>query len=80
MSRNLYLPYQATNPRSVRGAKKKGWTVIEVNPNYVERASWLGLNIWAERSLSGYWVCSFQQRQFAFEKSSDAMMFQLKWG
>ena len=80
MSRNLHLPYLASNPRTVRGAKKRGWYVIKPNPNYVERVSWMGLNIWADRSAAGYWVASFSLREFAFEKGSDAMAFQLKWG
>ena len=80
MSRNLHLPYLATNPRTVRGAKKRGWTVIKPNPNYVEKVSWMGLNIWADRTAAGYWVASFSLREFAFERGSDAMAFQLKWG
>ncbi len=80
MSRSLYLPYKANNPRSVRGARKRGWTVVSPKPNYVERSSWMGLNIWSERSMTGYWVSSFQRREFAFEKPSDATAFMLKWG
>ncbi len=80
MSRNLSLPYDPTNPRTVRGAKKRGWTVISPKPNYVERASWMGLTIWCDRSAAGHWVASFSLREFAFEKGSDALAFQLKWG
>jgi hypothetical protein len=80
MSRSLSKPYVATNPRSVRGAKKRGWHVVKPNPNYVERASWVGLNIWCERMAGGYWVASFHHREFAFESGADAMMFKLKWG
>ncbi len=80
MARNFGLPYRANNPRTVRGAKKRGWTVVKANPNYVEKVSWLGLCIWAERSLGGYWVNSFHLREFAFERGADAMAFQLKWG
>lgn len=80
MSRSLYLPYKSSNPRTVRGAKKRGWTVIKPNPNYVERITWLGLNIWCERGSAGYWVSSFSLREFAFEKGSDALAFQIKWG
>ena len=80
MAHSLYLPYKPTNPRSIRGAKKRGWYVMRPNPNYVERSSWMGLNIWCERSLSGYWVSSFHHREFAFEKGTDALAFQLKWG
>jgi hypothetical protein len=80
MAHSLYLPYKPTNPRTIRGAKKRGWYVMRPNPNYVERASWMGLNIWCESSLSGYWVSSFHHREFAFEKGTDALAFQLKWG
>ena len=80
MSRSLYLPYRATNPRTVRGARKRGWTVVRPNTNYVTQTSWLRLNLWCEQGMSGYWVSSFQLREFAFEKQSDALMFKLKWG
>ena len=80
MARNLHLPYKSTNPRTIRGAKKRGWYVIRPNPNYVERASWMGLNIWCDRATSGHWVSSFIHRKFAFEKGADALAFQMKWG
>jgi hypothetical protein len=80
MSRSLYHPYKPTNPRTVRGAKKRGWIAVGPNPNYVEQSSWMGLCIWAERASAGYWVASFALREFVFEKPSDAMMFKLKWG
>lgn len=81
MARNLGLPYRSTNPRTVRGAKKRGWTVVKVDMNKFEgRVSWLGLSIWADTSLGGYWVNSFSRREFAFESGADATAFQLKWG
>jgi hypothetical protein len=80
MSRSLHLPYKSTNPRSIRGAKKRGWHMVKVNNNYVERTSWVGLNIWCECSTSGYWIGSFHYREFAFESGADATAFQLKWG
>jgi hypothetical protein len=80
MSRCLSKPYRATDPRTVRGAKKRGWTVVKPALNYVEKASWLGLNMWCERGSAGYWVSSFGLREFAFERGSDALAFQLKWG
>lgn len=80
MARNLSLPYKPSNPRTVRGAKKRGWTVLKPNPNYVEKASWLGLCIWCDRSLGGHWVNSFFHREFAFEHEKDALAFQIKWG
>lgn len=80
MARSLYLPYKASNPRSVRGARRRGWTVASPRNNYTEQVSWLGLTIWAERSMAGYWIANFQRREFAFEKPSDATAFMLKWG
>ena len=81
MSRNLGLPYRASNPRTVRGAKKRGWTVVDVSRKAVEsNVSWLGLSIWADNYLKGYWVNSFFLHQFAFENPADATAFQLKWG
>ncbi len=80
MSRSLYLPYRATNPRSIRGAKKRGWSIVSPRNNYVEKTSWMGLCLWCERQMRGYWVASFQRREFAFESSVDALAFQMKWG
>lgn len=80
MARSLYLPYKPTNPRTVRGAKKRGWTVVTPRNSYVEKASWMGLCIWAERFMSSYWICSFSLREFAFESHADAVTFKLKWG
>lgn len=77
--RSLSLPYRAANPRSVRGARRRGWVTLKPKSNYVETASWLGLNIWCERNCSGYWVSSFQCREFAFERSVDATAFGLRW-
>lgn len=78
MARCIHLPFKATNPRTVRGAVKRGWHVVEAKRQ--ESVTWMGLNIWAERSLSGYWISSYAKHQFAFEKASDAVAFQLKWG
>ena len=78
MARNLYLPFKPTNPRTVRGAQKRGWSVVE--PRRMDHVSWMGLNIWAERAMTGYWVSSYAKFAFAFERESDAVMFQLKWG
>lgn len=81
VARNLGLPYRPTNPRTVRGARKRGWTVVKVDLSKFEgRVSWVGLSIWADTSLRGYWVNSFFHREFAFESSADATAFQLKWG
>lgn len=80
MSRTLHLPYKSTNPRSVRGAKKRGWTVIRARNGYEKDLSWFALVLWCESQLGGYWVASFGLREFAFEDGKDAMMFKLKWG
>ncbi len=80
MSRSLYLPYKPSNPRTIRGAKKRGWTVVQARNGWEAKASWLGLCIWCERQMRGYWVASFQRREFAFESGADALAFQLKWG
>lgn len=80
MSRSLGHPYKASNPRSIRGAEKRGWNIVSPRPNYVEKASWMGLCIWCERSAGSYWVASFRRREFAFESTADALAFKLKWG
>lgn len=80
MARPVRLPYKATNPRSIRGAKKRGWTVVAARKNYVEVASWMGLNIWCERTAGAYWISSFHYREFAFEDGKDALAFKMKWG
>lgn len=80
MARPVCLPYRATNPRSIRGAKKRGWHIVRARNNYVETASWMGLNIWCERTAGGYWLSSFHYREFAFENGTDALAFKLKWG
>lgn len=80
MARNFGLPYRPTNPRSVRGARKRGWHVVQVDLSKIEeKVSWLGLCIWADNYLGGYWVNSFFNREFAFERGADATAFKLKW-
>jgi hypothetical protein len=79
MARSFNLPYKSSNPRTVRGAKKRGWYVIDVPPIQDPKLSWLGLCVWADRSLKGHFVNSFHLRQFAFEQGADAVAFKLKW-
>lgn len=83
-SRCLHLPFKASNPRSVRGAQKRGWTVIRSGRTGFKggkvQASWVGLNIWAETACRGYWVSSFFLGEFAFENPADATAFAMKWG
>lgn len=83
MARKLGLPFKKDNPRTVRGARKRGWSVIDIGQGVYKdeqcQASWVGLNIWAERNASGHWISSFALGQFAFERDEDASMFILKW-
>ena len=65
------------NPRSVRGARRRGWTVIEPKPT--EDASYLGLQIWTDRNDKGKYVSSFMPTKFAFELERDANWFALRW-
>ena len=78
MARCRNLPYKPQNPRSVRGAVKRGWHVVEVDLRKRD-ASWMVLCLWAERGLDGYWVASLWLQKFAFESGADAMAFKLKW-
>lgn len=79
MARNFGLPYRPNNPRTVRGAKKRGWHVVDVDLGKLTNVSWVGLCIWSECRLGGYWVNSFHLQQFAFESGADATAFKLKW-
>jgi hypothetical protein len=83
VARCLNLPYKPHNPRSVRGARKRGWHVVEVDLqklSYQRNIGWMTVCLWAERDLGGYWVASHWLRQFAFESGADAVAFKLKWG
>ena len=64
-------------PRSIRAAKRRGWSVIEPKPT--RDASYLGLQIWTERNCKGKYVSSFSPTKFAFELEKDAMWFALRW-
>ena len=65
------------NPRSVRGARRRGWIVIEPKPT--QDASYLGLQIWTDRNVKGKYVSSFMPTKFAFELERDANWFALRW-
>ena len=66
-------------PRSVRGARKRGWRVVAAK-NYADKnVSWLGLHIWSDRSLKGHFVSSYSNHEFAFEREEDASHFVMKW-
>ena len=80
MSRSHSLPYKPSNPRTVRGAKKRGWHVVKADKvKWKQDLSWLGLCIWTEKTSAGYWVASWHNSEFAFEHSRDATAFTLKW-
>ncbi len=80
MSRSHSLPYKASNPRSVRSAKKRGWHIVKADKaKWKETCSWMGLCIWTETASSGYWVASWHNNEFAFENGKDALAFTLKW-
>lgn len=74
-------PYKNTNPRTVRGARKKGWYVVTLPSNTLEKhnVSWMGLEMWAIRQTKGNFVTSFMLREFAFETTEDASWFTMKW-
>jgi hypothetical protein len=82
MAHSLNLPYKRNNPRSIRGARRRGWHVVDVDLRKLsgERdVSWMALCIWIDRGPCGYWVASHWLRQFAFESGADAVAFKLKW-
>jgi hypothetical protein len=74
-------PYRKTNPRTIRGARRKGWYVVSVPDNIMEKfnTSWMGLEMWAVHKTKGNFVTSFMLREFAFEKTEDASWFTMKW-
>jgi hypothetical protein len=73
-------PYRKTNPRTVRGARKKGWHIVKVPNNFIEKnVSWLGLVIWSTHQTKGNFVNNFALREFAFESTDDASWFTMKW-
>jgi len=82
---NLYAKimrqHKRTDPRSVRGARRKGWHVVTLPANTLEKhnVSWLGIIIWVSRHVFCGCVNSYQTREFAFESEADASMFICKW-
>ena len=74
--------YVATNPRSIAGAVKRGWHVVEPSQHYGPKynVSWLGLVIWTERNANGNWLSDYSKRQFAFDCVEDASKFLFAWG
>jgi hypothetical protein len=70
-------PYKKDNPRSVNGAERKGWHIVEVPRNYFEKhkLSWVGIELWTGRNTRGYFATEFLTRRFAFEREEDASKF-----
>lgn len=66
-------------PRDVRGAKRQGWHVIEIDDWHRMDVSYLGLLFWTDRHAKGKVVSSYSPTKFAFEKEEDASWFTLKW-
>lgn len=68
-------------PRSVRGAGRRGWSVVTLPVSALEKhnTSWQELNIWASKQTKNHFVNNYQTRQFAFESEADASWFSLKW-
>ena len=66
-------------PRSVRGALRRGWTVVKVKDYAGKNVSYLGLQIWTDRNVKGKYISSFMPTQFAFELEKDANWFALRW-
>lgn len=76
------MPYKKNNPRSVRGAIRRGWYAVGVPDNYTEKLglSFLGLQISADQQSKGHYVCQYLPKpRFAFESIEDAAWFTLKW-
>jgi hypothetical protein len=69
--------YIKANPRTVRGARKRGWHVVDVPDTYhsKHRLSWLGVGMWTVNHTNGYFVDNFATKQFAFEREEDASRF-----
>lgn len=83
---STYLPYKPSNPRTIRGASKRGWHIVELKSPVVKEVngkptpiSWIGVNIWTSRYAKGYWLSNFMLGKFAFENSVDASMFIMQW-
>jgi hypothetical protein len=76
------LPYKKSNPRTVRGARRRGWHVVDVPDDAFKKInqSFLGLMMEADRQCKGYYVTQWQpQAKFAFENIDDAAYFTLRW-
>lgn len=76
------LPYKKSNPRSVRGASRRGWHVVDISDDAFKKInqSFLGLTLEADRQCKGYYVSQYwPQAKFAFEHLDDAAYFTLRW-
>ncbi len=69
------------NPKSLRTARKYGWTVVEVKRQ--EDLSWLGITIKVDRMIKGRYVRAYGNNgggTMAFENAMDAVMVNLRFG
>jgi hypothetical protein len=69
--------YKKSNPRTVRGAARQGWHIVDVPNLYHSRhnLSWLGVSLWTSANSNGYFIDNFATKQFAFERDEDASKF-----
>lgn len=77
----VITPGPRTNPRTINGAVKKGWHVVDVPRNYIlsHNVSWLGLELWLTQYSNSYFISDFSQYQFAFKEAEDASKFLFHW-
>lgn len=62
-------------PRTIRGAKKRGWTVVYVPRS--ETRSWVGTCNWIARNAKGNFIDEYRyvgDGDVAFEQQEDAVM------
>ena len=86
MARSYHV-FKPTNPRTIRGAEKRGWHVVHVpvgkrfySPDSGTQLSWLGLEFWTNKNCKGEWVNEyFPNRQYAFKEAEDASKFIFQW-
>jgi hypothetical protein len=63
------------NPRTIRGAKKRGWTVVYVPRS--ETRSWVGTCNWIFSNAKGHFIDEYRyvgDGDVAFEQQEDAVM------
>jgi hypothetical protein len=79
-SRGYNLPYCNTNPRTVNGARKRGWHTVKITDFMSKHGvSWFGLVLWADRNCLDHYVHAHMRNTFAFKSEQDASWFILRW-